>query len=368
MSRAVRWRDLGEIVGWIAGGLLLGFLLLEAIARALWEDEWQDPARGDALRAQGLPVFETIIELAQESSRGVHRNVLHRTNRLGVRGPEYTPKPLDGVLRILVTGDSITMGAGVPEEDRYTNQLARRLGAGFEVVNVGLSGLNASGAIERLVVLSRSYDARLFVYGFTLNDIEGDAYRARRAAPKDFARDYWGIVDRVERQPFFFRRFLLAWQFERNRPSGGDAEVVENYLENPAAWAAFEAGLDRFAELSQRQGPCGHVLIHSHLGQLDDAHPYLSVYDRVEAAAARRGLRVTQSFPDFAALESTNARALWVSLFDPHPNRKAHATLAKALHDGLAAQLEACRAPEAGASSGTLDRGRRPQARRIDGD
>ncbi len=367
MSRAIRWRDLAEVVGWIAGGLVLGLLLLEAIARTLWEDEWQDPTRGDALREQGLPVYESILELAQANSRGVHRNVLHRTNHLGVRGPEYTPEPAEGVLRIAVTGDSITMGAGVAEEDRYTNQLARRLGEGFEVLNVGLSGLNAGSAVERLAVLNRSYDAQLFVYGFTLNDIEGDAYRARHEAPKDFARGYWTLIDAVERQPSYFRRFLLAWQLERNRPSGGDREVVENYLENPAAWTAFEASLDRFAELSQRRGPCGHVLIHTHLGQLDEEHPYLAVYDRVEAAAVRRGLGVTQSFPDFAALEATSPRALWVRLFDPHPNRKAHATLAEALHGGLAPQLEACR-PEVGASSGTLDRERRPQARRVDGD
>jgi lysophospholipase L1-like esterase len=337
VSRSALWREWLEIVALVAGGLLVGLGLLELIARGLWEDGWQDPTQHAALLEQGLPVYETVLELAQANSRGIHRNVFHRTNSLGIRGPEYEARAPEGVFRIAVTGDSLTMGAGVAEKDRYTDQLARRLGGGYEVLNVGLSGLNAGGAVDRLAVLSRSYRSHLLVYGFTLNDIESGAYRTRGEAvpPKDFGRIYWSAVAEVERQPFYFRRFLLAWQFERNKPTGGDAEVLENYLDNPAAWAEFAAGLDRFASLARTRGVCGHVLIHTHLGQLDQRHPYLEVYDRVERAAIERGLSVGQSFPYFEALESKRARALWVSLFDPHPNREAHALLADALQDDL---------------------------------
>ena len=63
-----------------------------------------------------------------------------------------TPAPVyDGT--IVAVGDSLTAGLGVPEEQAYPAQLARRLqtdGYNYRVVNAGISGETSSGALSRI--------------------------------------------------------------------------------------------------------------------------------------------------------------------------------------------------------------------------
>ena len=75
------------------------------------------------------------------------------------------------------------------------------------------------------------------------------------------------------------------------------------------------------------------------LDDLGPQHPERAIYERVEQAAKRRGLGVTQSFPYF---EGRSAESLWVSRFDPHPNVKGHTVLAEALYAGLQKLPEQC--------------------------
>ena len=75
------------------------------------------------------------------------------------------------------------------------------------------------------------------------------------------------------------------------------SEVRVNYFENPKAWKTFVDSLDEFSSLTQDRGICGHVFLHTRLDDLNEDHPALDVYERVETAARERGLSVTQSFP-----------------------------------------------------------------------
>jgi lysophospholipase L1-like esterase len=83
---------------------------------------------------------------------GVHNGKLYtwghevRHNRFGFRERDFvTPKP-QGTFRIMVLGDSLTWGAGLAEEERYTNLLESALNREFdhgpkvEVLNFGVSG------------------------------------------------------------------------------------------------------------------------------------------------------------------------------------------------------------------------------------
>lgn len=326
-------------------GLLACALGLEIFARLSWKENWQDPTAAGAPEPGDLPVYVGVLALAQANANGLHRNVYYRTNSHGFRGPERPYAPPPGVLRIAVTGDSTTMGSGVAEEDRYTDVLDRRLGAGVEFLNVGLSGLNTDAAVGRLEAALRHYRADLFVYGFSLNDIEGPAYRSKIRLQADFAREYWDRVARIERSPSYLWRLLAGrWIIWSSGKANSIGELLGNYLQNPDAWADLVAGLDRFAALARSHGVCAHVLLHTDLVDLDERHPYLEAYDRVERAARERGLTVSQSFPYFER-HGGDPEELWVSLFDPHPNRVAHILLADALQDGLAQLPPECLVP-----------------------
>lgn len=291
-------------------------------------------------------VFEDLLEISRPNLDGVHNGVPFRTNSQGVRGPEIEARSRPGVTRILFVGDSVTMGAGVLEEEAYAMQLAGLTERRIESINGGLSGLNAKAVMDRLERLDTAYSPRLIVYGFTINDIEGPAYDTGDD-PAAVAR-LWAKAARFRDSPSALVRHLWPrWVMlqERLAPTlgVGPDPFVRNYLENPRAFAAIETALDRLALRASEGDRCAAVLIHTHLKDLDErAHVYLPVYDRVEAAARARGLHPIPTYGFFA---NRRVAPLWVSFLDPHPSREGHALLAAALAAGLEALPHACWSP-----------------------
>jgi hypothetical protein len=223
-------------------GLAIGAVGLEILARLAWEDDWRDPA--SETNPEGLPVLsDDLFVLARPHARGLNRGVPYRSNSRGFRGPEYTAAPAPDTFRIVVTGDSTTMGAGAREEDRYSDQLERMLNAEasdrrYEVVNVGLSGQNAIQGATRLEHALDGYRAHMIVYGFSPNDIEGPDFRNRNGgqAPPEEARKRWALIAEYDASPFYFWRFLGAWRIARATSASGRAEqYLDNFTRNDAA-------------------------------------------------------------------------------------------------------------------------------------
>jgi len=334
----------------IAGSLLLVFAVGEVGVRLLQRDMQapgeRPPPRPAVPEEPDLPVFTNMFELGRRNVRGVHKRVLFRTNSQALRGPEYAADPSPGVFRIAIGGDSVTMGEGVPEEATYARRLEERLDASHpgrrhEVLNVGLSGSDARYVVERLEAAADHYSPHLLIYGFTVNDLEGPSYEKGRRGND--------LVQALRQSPFASSPSRLVrfvwWRLQSLRdppdPKQGwyARELLHNAFENPAAWADFEAALDRFRALADRHGVCGHVFVHTHLSHLDETHPYTEIYDAVARAARARGLSVTTSLEAFLG---RRAPPLWVGFFDPHPNAQGHAILADRLAEGLARLPERC--------------------------
>ena len=329
-------------VGLLIGSLALVLAIGEVVARLLLAE--REPPRavtGEALE-EDLPELNGIFHLSRPNVRGVHKDVLFRTNSKGLRGPEYTAAPADGVFRIAITGDSVTMGSGTPEQRTYSLVLEQMLNAEggdqrYEVINVGMGGINTKVAMDRLEMVLAAYRPDLVVYGFTLNDIEGPHYR-RLPENDENVRAFWIQIAEISQSPSYLYRYvwsrLLALRSSLN-PSllSYTRELRENYFDNAEAWADVVAGVERFGELAAENGVCAQILIHTHLTTLDEEHPYLDVYDLIEMTARERGLSVTQSFPAF---EGLRGESFWIYFFDPHPNDEGHAIMARALREGLA--------------------------------
>jgi hypothetical protein len=101
---------------------------------------------------------------------------LIENNRFGYREREFeVPKP-PGTYRIMVLGDSLTWGAGLSREERYT-AIAEALlneavngGGRFEVLNFGISGGPTIKERDILRELKDTVDPDLIVVGFCIND------------------------------------------------------------------------------------------------------------------------------------------------------------------------------------------------------
>ena len=329
-------------------GLAVALGLCEVVARLTWRPS-PPPPPAIARHPEGLPVLRTLMQLAPRNVRGVLPNgAYYRTNSLGVRGPEYDRPAAPGVFRVVTVGDSVTMGAGVEEEDTYSARLAATLaarhpGRRFEVINGGLAGLDIVQIVGRLEKVGLPYDPNLVVYGWTMNDITGPAYR-EFDRPKSSYALYHAVYDRFAGSRWYLLRVLWPrWVSFREliapHPQSYTAELRYNYFENREAWDRFAAELDRLAEIGRERGICVVVFIHTSLVRLNAFHPLRSIYERVGEAAEARGLHAVQSL---SALAGRNEEALRVSYYDWHPNRAGHALLAQALADGMDALPAEC--------------------------
>ena len=345
LSSSPRLRRALGLLALVVASAAVSLLAVEALVRILGQEAAQPtglkltiPAPPDP-ELLGLPVITQVRELRQPNARGVNAGVLYRSNSLGIRGPDYSRQPPPGVFRITVSGDSVTMGYGVREEDAYPAVLERLLNAGsgdyrFEVINLGISGLNILHSLRRLETKGRLYNPDLVVYGFTLNDIEGGGYV--RNTPEAQQR-YSALLHRHADS----RSRLLSLVWPRLVILAGSIQPLEgsytkaldnNYFHNHKTRSRLNEGLDRLAKVGRIDGVCAHVFMHTRLEQLVFLHPYRRFYRLIEKKATARGLTVTQSYPK---LRWHFAESLRRAALDPHPNVEGHRLFAEALYEGL---------------------------------
>ncbi len=166
---------LRSTLGRIGLALLSGALCLaiaEGVLRSL-PDSDDFPNRIRRFAATMLvddPDLSHRLRPSQELTIG---GVVYRTNRLGLRGPEPI---LDGpVPRILVLGDSVTMGWGVAFEAAYPAQLESVLeqsGHPAEVVNAGILAYGIHQYQPWLEELRTHVQPDLVLVGYYPNDPE----------------------------------------------------------------------------------------------------------------------------------------------------------------------------------------------------
>lgn len=96
----------------------------------------------------------------------------------GLRDREFVRKRPSDVFRIAVSGDSVTYGFDVEQQETFSKQLERMLntcvGAGgakrrFEVLNLGIAGFNITQSVERLRVLGLRFQPNLVIFVYVLN-------------------------------------------------------------------------------------------------------------------------------------------------------------------------------------------------------
>jgi len=98
----------------------------------------------------------------------------YRTNSQGFRGTkEYSINPKDGVYRIVVQGDSVTLGYGVKDNETFSQVLEDMLikkGINAEVINMGVSGFGTAEELIQFNNVAKQYKPNLVILGYFQND------------------------------------------------------------------------------------------------------------------------------------------------------------------------------------------------------
>ncbi len=171
-----------------------------------------------------------------------------RTNSHGQRDRPRTLQKPDGVRRILLLGDSVVEGYGLPEADTISRRLEGLYADGStEVLNFGVSAYCTRAEIELLEVKGLQFDPDVVVLVFVENDFDNFN---REAFPLAGLADRPAVVKGLFRTSHLFRLTAIGlnlFQFAAeadparwNQEAIGDNNVAD--------------GLRRFRELADRHG------------------------------------------------------------------------------------------------------------------
>lgn len=156
-------------------------------------------------------------------------------NSLGFREREFNARKLPGTFRVMVLGDSLTWGVGLPSEQRFTDRVEQLLKPHFpenkvEVLNFGVCG---APSIQQRDVLARHFhqvDPDLIVVGFCIND------------PQPHSQEY--SLERKRFEPLFSLIDCLR-NLGFNRTSGFVRDRLDHAFQLARLYPNWNIALDR---------------------------------------------------------------------------------------------------------------------------
>lgn len=244
----------------------------------------------------------------QTNSRG------HRANKEFI-----IPKP-DNVKRILVLGDSITLGWGVPFENCYPRLLELKLmkifSCSFEVINTGVGNYNAKNELMALIN-NANLKPDLIVLGFYINDIERLQY------PKP-------CVFSIQKNLFLYGFFMNRWLNIKFQGKRNYVNYYNNLYEQQDLKNDLKKNIRSMINFSEDHSI---PFIFLNIPEFHNFIPY--PFKEINEYLEKEILQDSTVFyinllPDFIN-SRIMAKNLWVSYEDTHPNQKAHEIIAERL-------------------------------------
>lgn len=321
----------------IFGGIVLGMAGIEGLVRLYFSvkmdyhiEMWKyatrlkRPSPDPALSHEHVPGAEDVL-----------MGVRVRINQYGMRGREYSRKKPTGVYRILLVGDSIALGWGVPEERTLSSLLEARLNQNptlysahtpsgvrnrFEVINAGVGNHNTTQELAHLRKNGMSFKPDLLLLLYFINDAEPVSTPARNPllGRSQAAVIVWSRLDTL------LRKF------------GGRKDYVQHYREIFAEGSAGRAdsfrALVEMNRLAKKTGSNFAIAFFPDLHNLV-GYPFRSIHNLVGGFAQSRGVPFIDLLPVFEGVKEP--MMLWVSADDAHPNGRANRMAARGVLRGL---------------------------------
>jgi len=326
--------------------LALGMLcLLEGAAR-LWlpaPSFWQRPD-GSSL----MPAHRYLLWVNAPGDR-VEEGVPVHINSLGLRGPEpVRPKPA-GERRLLVTGDSVVYGFGVPQEALLTSFVGERLGV--EAWPVAVPGYSSLQALNLLQMTGLSLEPDLVLVSNMWSDLSAMGFRDRdllaswESPPRSplwwLSRHsvlFAGLRRGLHRLDGRGEARIIAWREHAADGEPGRRVPIEEYAET----------LDRIVDVCRAAGAEVGFLrlpIRASVKGLPPGGSQQAYAQVMADTAARRGSPLLDAATPLRAAGQPES-ALWRDA--THLTAKGHAVVGAWLADQLAAWAAGSRVETAG--------------------
>ncbi len=265
---------------------------------------------------------------ASGTLNGVHV----RINSQGLRGPEVQMLKPEDILRVVVLGDSIVFGQGVPEQGslpaHLEDLLSKRVqGREVEVINAGVRGYDMEHYLVMLRKKVLPLQPDLMVLVITeMNDPEREPFKPESDKLKKWKGSFWVKL------PFVKPFFRAAYAKEVNR-------IFKEYVRSiydPSGehWDLFVRDLKKMRDMLEERGI---PLIAVTFPMIANENMFAKERQRLQETLTALGLEWVDPWPLF---EGYDASDLVVHRMDFHPNAKALVITAKLLAGPAAERLQ----------------------------
>ena len=378
MRHSGRWNALGRYA-LAAASVLLSFVVFDLIAGALLL-----PTLSPAIESDPILHHRLAPGTVSEISEAEYRYRQH-VNELGLRGAEVSRQKPPDHYRILLLGDSFTMGKGVPDEATFAAQLGRLLrgprGERLEVLNAGVDSYTTLLSYLQLREQLRGTEPDLVVLNLDVSDlVQEQAYRklARyddagrlEGVSDDRSRKFSKVVREWLTRNTYFTRLIIYWT--RTRKLSPDRLTVETtvMMRNPELlahtlksderdrseqWDDVFSSIRRIRDHADQLGadflltvyPWGHQVSEQEWvpGRWKFVPEDMQVDDRslraIEKRAKELGIDYLDLFPAFRAYDG-EARLYW--RLDMHWTEAGHELMAREIAAHLVDRYQLERLP-----------------------
>lgn len=246
----------------------------------------------------------------------------------GLRDREFAPVPPPGRTRILMLGDSLTFGWGVPGERTFSKRLEDKLraaGRDVEVINTGVGNYNTEMQVAYFFERGAKFQPHHVVLNYFINDAEPTpTYRTSLLA--EHSRAYVYLSSRIDAV------MRMAGSEKRTDWRTYYASLYEQG-NGPARVAAAVA---RLAEYCRKNGIKLTLVNYPELREPKD-YPFPQVNDFVAQVARENALPYIDLLP---AVRDLPPESLWVTRPDPHPSVAAHEAFANQLFRAFQGKIQ----------------------------
>ncbi len=259
---------------------------------------------------------------------GTYMGVPVTINSHGWRDQEYSLKKPDGVVRIMMLGDSVTFGWGTPPEGITSNILEERLnqlenGREYEILNTGIGNSNTAMQTAYFLNSGYRYNPDLVILNYFINDAEPTPSRNSNV----LIEHLYSAVFLAGRFDILMREYLGKKDWSRY--------YQDLYRADQLGWQATQRAISQLSNYCRKHAI---PLLIVHYPELHQLSPYPFQEERNLVATVVKA----ESVPFLDLLPGVlneEPHTLWVTPTDAHPNGKAGEIFAQQIFQALQVQF-----------------------------
>jgi lysophospholipase L1-like esterase len=276
--------------------------------------------------AKELKVISDDPRIAHENKANAHARqygVDISINSNGWRDREYQTNTED--YRIMVLGDSITLGWGVESDKTFPKVLEKLINenknATVEVINAGVGNYNTEMEVYSFLKKGGQYNPDTIIMAYYTNDAEITHHRPGML-------EY--LLMKTYTYGFLWDRYL---NLKMKLTPQSHYTVFYSSLYEPSfeGRVRAEKAVARLTEYCSKHDIELYIIVIPEMHGYED-YPFQQATEFVKTVGWKNNTTVIDLLPYF---KDHNPRELWVSPEDPHPNAIGHAIIARGIYESM---------------------------------